>query len=1229
MKCPSCGFESGFNSAGIMKYCGMCGALLAKACPQCNFLNPLNYRFCGACGAAQPQAEAQPPAAAETPPAGLPAERPLRELEGERRLVSVLMADVHDSTVILERIGGEAWVDLMNRLLQLMEREIQRFGGVVDQFRGDGLLAFFGADAAHEDDPERAVLAGLSIQQAVKGYAPQAEARYPIHLKVRVGVNTGEVIRTSVGDNHPQDTGMGEAITLAARMEASAEPTTVLVSENTYRLARPAFEWQDLGKIMVKGLSAPVPVYRPLSYLSEDDRARQLQNLRLHPSVLLRPLEMQTLTRRVEELSAGRGGIVLVTGEKGMGKNFLIKQVYAHFVAQGWLRPSTASPENSAPGMTPQLTWLSGHCRSFAQSVPYGMWVVLLASWLEVTPEDAPDMIRRRLRERLGDDQIAWCYPYLASLLGLPVEEEFAELVQNTERLPRQIFWAARSWLEMLAQRGPLLITFFSLQWADATSLELLKYCMPLCEDQPALFLLTFRQEPGMPSWTLRQYIETEYLHRLTALELNPFDEAQSRRMIQGMLGEASLTPATLDRLIRKTEGNPYYIVEILHALIEQGILARDEQGNWHETRPLVSLDMPGSLQALLLERLNRLSADERHVLQVAAVIGGVFWRSVLARVVESDAPRGVERLRAGINRLLRLQLIQERSSSPELGVEYVFTPSLIREVVYDSLLSNQRVQLHARVAEALDSCIREDSGLTLLRYESLLAYHYRYAQQPRKELFYTLLAAEKARKLYANQEALHHYTRALEVLQEIEASPEGSSKLYSIRTQRFETLNGRRQVLHNLGLLDASRQDARALLPLADELCDDLAWKVDALLAQPEVDIPDSREDLAAGERMAEEALAFARQAGDPQREMNCLLAVSRKYHRLSNPAWLEAARRALDIAQELGDRRAQANLLLEISKAFGPDHLAEGKQYLDAAFEASRQVDDPALQLDLLESLAAELERRGDYYRQWTEAEQKRLEISRATGMRLNEGHALLKCGQILALYLGDYEAGLALLEQSAEIWQHITSRLYPLLRTIQIKLQQGRLAQAESILQQALPFGERVAAEIGRAGLGLVACQVYNTGDEEHLHAAIEQAGRVLQMTVDLLVPRQYQIAAHCELAESYRLLSQKTTDPAQRQASLAQALQSSQAAVAIYREIGFIQVIECLSEQIFYRHALILQANQQAEEAADYLRQAHEEMLRKHDLIPPESGLRPKYLATPLHRAILQAHADAQP
>ena len=250
----------------------------------------------------------------------------------------MIFADVKGSTELLENIGTEAWVETMNNVFQVLEAEIFRYGGEVGQFRGDGLVAFFGTKIANEDDPERAVLCAMAMQKALVPVAAEVSKNEGNQLTIRVGVNTGEVIVTSVGNaTYSEDTAMGEALTVASRMETSAEPGTVLVSDNTYRLVRDLFEWDPIGEIPVKGMSQPMPVYRPLALNKTEEPDQDARALGFTQGIIGRNKEQQILKNCIEDLRAGIGGIVKVTGVKGMGKSFMVNQVRQHFMRQNAL----------------------------------------------------------------------------------------------------------------------------------------------------------------------------------------------------------------------------------------------------------------------------------------------------------------------------------------------------------------------------------------------------------------------------------------------------------------------------------------------------------------------------------------------------------------------------------------------------------------------------------------------------------------------------------------------------------------------------------------------------------------------------------------------------------------------------------------------------------------------------------------------------------------------------
>ena len=1222
----------------------MCGARLVFACPACAALNPLEYRFCAACGAQlaeEPRLPAAPapayPAAEkvrEGPPTANNFPAPLAG--GERRVATVILADVKNSTSLIEKVGSEAWVAIMDHIFQVLEADIYRFGGIVDQFRGDGLVAFFGTRTADEDDPEHAVLAGLTMQQSLQRYAAELREHEGIPIELRVGINTGEVIVTRVGDRaqHQEYTAMGEAVAVAARMEQGAAPGTVMVSENTYRLVTNRFEWTPLGEIQVKGISLPIPIYRPIKPIQEGDRSEKLDRFWGGIPLVARSQQFQQIKEAVSALLSGRGSIVLVTGEKGMGKSFLVNQVRQHFVRQGLViddvyegdwSPCSPAPVNIAPGEV-HLTWLRGRCHSFEQTWPYAMWIDLLQRWLSVCPGERAEEIRARLRsycQVLFEGQAEFYYPKLVSFLSLPLENPYTERARlvEAEDLQRQIFLTIRGWVEAMVRRSPLVLAFGDVHWADASSLNLLRYCLSVCETGPLAWVVVFRTDRTAPVWEFRHHIETDYPHRLLDMTVPPFSAEETGELIDQLVGCAALSGETRQMVVEKAEGNPYYIRELLHSLIAQGVLAEGPTGTWHETRPVTSLDLPDTLQSLLLARIDRLSPAEKHVLQTAAVIGFQFWRNLLEALVEPNV-----NLKEALVALHRAQFIQERSLVPELGMEYVFNSSLVRDVAYESLLRPQRVSCHQRIAAYLEQLIGIEGQKQLF---SLIAYHYSQAGETRRQLFYTMTAAEKARDVYANAEACEYFNQALALLDLIATSTTDEDQIYAIQTQRFEALNGRSEMNFRLGNSEAGKQDARALLPLARQLAEDSAWLVDALLLQPEVVAVERFEEVETGTVMADEALQLAQRMEDQYREMRALLAVASMRMIRHDHSWLELAERALELARALREPVWEINVLLGMAAAFGMDSLERSKVYLETAITLSDKVGDVDTTLRLLSAIGSQYERIGDYYRLLTDFEEKRLALSREIGSRFAEGNALMYCAQIRGLYLGDYAAGLAQAQEAFKMWEPILGRLFPLLRIAQIQIQLKNTAEAEKILESAYPLSVSAVDRIGRAGLLLVRAILHNAiGSQNCLKKVFEELHEIRWLVDNGQVSRQYWMGACSEITAASLGLAHFAAGE-ERARYIQDALIYSAEAVAIFENFGFVQIIESTSEEILYRRSLALTAGGSRSESDVLLRRAYHEMTRKQAMIPTDSPYSQTYLAIPVHVEIRAAYARLAP
>ncbi|MFH1636051.1 MAG: adenylate/guanylate cyclase domain-containing protein [Chloroflexota bacterium] len=827
MKCPNCGFDSPPDKI----FCGKCGTRLTRMCSSCGLASPLDYRYCGQCGAsltdmslpAQTFRLSPPPSPIpdELVPAGKGSTPPPEDaspqahiqptttpLTGERRLATIIVADVKGSTDLMEKIGTEDWVEVMNKILQFMASEILRFGGEVDQFRGDGLVAFFGARSAHEDDPERAVLAALMMQLAIQRLSVELKENKGIDLQIRVGINTGEVIAANIGNlaQHSEDTAMGGAIALAARLESAAEAGTVLVSEDTYRLTELQFRWEFLGEMSVRGISNPVTVYRPLAPLSEAEQEHRLQEYGLSIPLIGRENEINRIQNAIQYLRQGVGGIVMISGVAGLGKSRLISEI-----EQSVKREEALSPEGGQ-----KITWLRGRCRSYGHSLPHSMWIDALHRWLEIQEWETQEEVLKRLQHKTRDlwgDQYMEYYPYLAKFLSLPLAKSFLDWVEHLEAegLRHQFFFVIQRWVEALARRGPTVIVFTEVHWADEASLALLEHCLPLCDREPVSWMVVFRPDPAAPTWALDHFVETEYPHRLTSIELSALSRSDSSGLLNQLTGSDVLPENMREAILDKAEGNPYYLTEIVRSLIDRDVLVRSsDNGHWKVTQTNAPLDLPNTLIGLLTARITRLSPADQRVLQLAAVIGTVFWSELLQALTGNDTP-----IQEHLTSLQRARLIRERGCLTDLGTEYVFLSGLIRDAAYESLLSSPRANYHLMAADFLEGLVSENM---LSQYHGLIAYHYRQAKVCQKELFHTLLAAENAQRVYANAEAIHQYSLVLELLDELddcEYPPTHRSK----KEWRLEALTGLGQIYFGIGEIAPAESHLREAIASGREM--------------------------------------------------------------------------------------------------------------------------------------------------------------------------------------------------------------------------------------------------------------------------------------------------------------------------------------------------------------------------------------------------------------------------
>jgi class 3 adenylate cyclase/tetratricopeptide (TPR) repeat protein len=772
-------------------------------CSSCGTSNPDTANFCVQCGRALKVTD-RPRSFVEWLYRGT-------HTEGERRQVTILACDTVGSSLLAEQMDPEEFLVLMNRAFERILAPIFEFDGYLARLEGDGFKAFFGAPEAHEDDPLRAVRAGLAIQTAARRFSKelQQEGRAS-EFSVRVGVHTDHVVVGPVGTGEVVEyTAMGIGIVLAKRLEEIAQPGTVLISETTQRLIEPYCQVVPLGPTAVKGRSQPVHVFevtalRPqgelgdalgirsplvgrrveLSMLEQAvakllsasaPKPRSVESLQLdveespdlHQGEVADP-EAKPSSRTVpiaqvmcEETTDRRGGTVNIIGEAGVGKSRLMLHVRARMTAEH-----------------PALIWLDGHAVNRGQGT-FGVLADLIHCYLGIGVDDRTVDIFAKLRHRLErlftapvgstgsgsvpssmdvmevDDLLA----HLANLLSLPLEGAQAQRVfdLDPEAQERQIFRAMRRLFERLAQDGPVVLALDDLQSADEGTVRLLSDLMQLAAEQPILFVFSFRPEPGAPCWQLRDVARHRFEKDKVEIVLHSLSTDASNALIENLLeipkGEELFE--SVRALIRnRSGGNPLFIEEVIRSLIDRGILERSGS-RWQLVSEVPENYIPETLHGVVSARLDRLDPGIRRILQIAAVIGRTFSPRVL-QMVMPGADNDIEHC---LSHLQRSELVRELGRGTEQ--EYTFTHMLIQQVAYETLLRRQRRTYHRRVANSIEQLYAD----RLEEYYERLAFHYANAEDWPLALKYHIKFATQAQLRYANAKATEHYQRAWEIV--------------------------------------------------------------------------------------------------------------------------------------------------------------------------------------------------------------------------------------------------------------------------------------------------------------------------------------------------------------------------------------------------------------------------------------------------------------------------------
>lgn len=804
MNCAACGFEvqSGFA------FCPGCGAKQPTACADCGYLCAPEFSFCPKCGAARagPAKNSASRREGRTPPPRPAADAraapnshgtgaatgertfgpiaPPSDAHADRRPVTVLFADLSGFTALSERLDPELVQALQNKLFEELTVAVHRFGGFVDKFIGDALLALFGAPAAHEDDPERALRAALEMIARTAHIGDRSQAEGGPSLTLHIGINTGHVVAGGIGAGSARSYSVtGDTVNIAQRLQSMAAPGEVLVGPLTYRLTRHAFSYESLGEASLRGKAGSVLVHRLQGPLAAPRPARGLETIGLSAPLIGRDSELAHMIGCLDLACHGTAQMVRLVGEAGIGKTRLVAEFLARIhddarFADVAIRQAVCSPLGE-------------------QS--YGALAAVLRSAYQIAPTASAAATHDKLTEAfaelgLSESDIQELMPLYLHVLGLADKDAELQHVEP-DQLRRQIFFAIRIIFERRLALSPLLVIVEDLHWADAVSLEALRFVMDRLERTRFMLLFTHRPMPDIDQFGSSRISQT-------SRRLAPLGASDGTLLLTAFFGRdwPRSSPQLCDRILARSGGNPLFIEEIVRGLIEEGALRHDEAG-WRTAADEAATEIPAGIQALLLARMDRLPGDARRLAQEAAVIGPRFTAALLSEVATSPATTA-----SNLDILCDAEVIEEMASAKSMPARaYRFTQTLLHDVVYQNLLLQRRTDMHELIGEALERL----HGETPERLDDAVALgqHFSLGADKLKGAFYLRAAGDRARAVHANDDALRLYQQALSTLS---TAGDGRDQRFALR-ERIADLcgpSGRRDVAreHYQAVLEHSR---------------------------------------------------------------------------------------------------------------------------------------------------------------------------------------------------------------------------------------------------------------------------------------------------------------------------------------------------------------------------------------------------------------------------------------
>jgi class 3 adenylate cyclase/tetratricopeptide (TPR) repeat protein len=1110
MTCPRCQTA---NREGA-RFCRECGTTFPAVCAACGATVEAGSKFCDRCGA--PLAATSPHPAAAAPRFGLPesytpkhlAEKILTSksaLEGERKQVTVLFADLKGSMELLADRDPEEARKLLDPVLERMMEAVHRYEGTVNQVMGDGIMALFGAPLAHEDHAVRACYAAIDLQRTMRRLTEDLRRAHGVTVEVRGGLNSGEVVVRAIGsDLHMDYTAVGQTTHLAARMEQLASPGTTLLTADTLRLAEGYVEVKPLGAMPVKGLPAPVEAYEltgagPRRSRLSAAAARGLTRF------VGRDAELEQLREALGRAAQGHGQVVALVGEPGVGKSRFVWEVTHSHRTHGWLILEAGSV-------------------SYGKATPYLPVIDLLKGYFQIADRDEPRAIREKVMGKLLalDRTLEPALPAFLALLDVPVEDRRWEGLDPPQRRQRTLD-ALKRLLLRESQVQPLLVVVEDLHWIDAETQAVLDRLVESLPTARLLLLVNYRPE-YRHDWGGKTYYRQ--------LRLDPLGPESATALLETLLGaDATLEP--LKRLLlARTEGNPLFLEESVRSLVDNGTLV-GERGTYRLVKTLETVHVPATVQAILAARIDRLTAADKALLQTAAVVGTDVPVAVLAGV--AAAPAGA--LADGLARLQAAEFLYETRLFPD--VEYTFKHALTHEVAYGSLLQERRRALHGRVVEVIEGLYPE----RLAEHVERLAHHALRSEVWKQAVIYLRQAGRKAAERSAHREAAAGLEQALDALKRL---PESRARAEQAIDLHLDASAARFAAAEQA----KSTEHAREAEALAETLGDErrLGWAVRQLAVSAGV-----AGDWDRAFELNHRALAIATGLNDTslQTAVNYSLGVLGQ----ARGDYREAAGRLRACVEGLqGDRRYElvGGSALTVGSVSSQQRLAwclaelgefaEAMTCAEEAVRAAREIDHPGSLVYAYRGLGLVSLRRGALVQAIPPLE-RAVELCRIAQVRVLFDVVAAHLGYAYALS-GRLPEGVALLKEALADPSSTGTGNHPLILAYlgEAHLLAGRPGDALTAAQRALDLAHRQKERGNEAWVLRLFGEIAAHADPADAKSAEEHYRQALARADEL---GMRPLAAHCHLGLGK--LYRRTGDKVKAQEDLITA-------ATMYREMG---------------------------------------------------------------------------